>query len=66
MNDYEISGDVVGNANYDIDLEEINLKTGDLKDNWWNNDTWRFINPLMVGPLGMLVSPKYGKQLTAE
>lgn len=65
MNDYEISGDVVGNANYDIDLEEINLKTGDLKDNWWNNDTWRFINPLTLGALGALFSPKYGKQLTA-
>ena len=66
MNDYEISGDVVGNANYDIDLEEINLKTGDLKDNWWNNDIWRWINPLPLGPLGALLSPKYGKQLTAE
>lgn len=66
MNDYEISGDVVGNANYDIDLEEINLKTGDLKDNWWNNDTWRFINPLSLGVLGTLFSPNYGKQLTAE
>lgn len=66
MNDYEISGDVVGNANYDIDLEEINLKTGDLKDNWWNNDIWRWINPLSFGPLGALLSSKYGKQLTAE
>lgn len=66
MNDYAISGDVVGNANYDIDLEEINLKTGDLKDNWWNNDIWRFVNPLTLGALGALFSPKYGKQLTAE
>ena len=62
MNDYEISGDVVGNANYDIDLEEINLKTGDLKDNWWQNDALKFAWGF---GLPALLTPGYGKQLTA-
>ena len=50
MNNTYLGADIRGNEDYNIDLEEIDLNTGKLKDKWYNNDAVGLIgNALLLG-----------------
>ena len=54
MNDYALNRGIIGNEDYNLDLEEIDLETGKLKDEWYHNDAVGAIGNALLWGAGLL------------